>query len=124
MTQDELIVEIGRLIVADGKATAQPWDRYALIAYYDGSVSKLNGFGYMGDGRGRPATPETFDLEDRLDELREATRVEGKAPWLVCVFRLNRQTGKATVDFEYEHPERWHVTPATASEIAERARPA
>lgn len=124
MTKDELIVEIGRLIVADGKASAQPWDRYALIAYYDGSVFKLNGFGYAGDGRGKPATPETFDLEDRLDELREATRVDGKSPWQVCVFRLNRGTGKATADFEYEHPERWHVTPATASEIAERARPA
>lgn len=123
MTKDELIVEIGRLIVADGKATAQPWDRYALIAYYDGSVSKLNGFGYSGDRRGRPATPETFDLEDRLDELREATRVDCQAPWQVCVFRLNRETGKATADFVYEDPERWHVTPATASEIAERARP-
>ncbi len=123
MTKDELIVEIGRLIVADGKATAQPWDRYALIAYYDGSVSRLNGFGYSGDARGRPATPETFDLEDRLDELRVATQTEGKAPWRVCVFRLNRDTGKATVDFEYDDPERWRVTPATASEIAERARP-
>jgi hypothetical protein len=124
MTRDELIVEIGRLIVADGKATAQPWDRYALIAYYDGSVSKLNGFGYSGDGRGKPATPETFELEDRLDELRDATRIEGREPWRVCVLRLNRGTGKATVDFEYDDPERWHVTPRTAADIAERARPA
>lgn len=124
MTKDELIVEIGRLIVADRKVSAQPWDGYALIAYYDGSVSKLNGFRYREGGKGEPATPESFELEDRLDELREATRADGETPWRACVFRLNRETGKATVDFAYDDAERWHVTPATAAEIAERARPA
>lgn len=122
MTKDELIVEIGRLIVADRKVSAQPWDAYALIAYYDGGVSRLNGFRYRGDGPGEPATPEAFELEDRMDELRGATHVEGKEPWRVCVFRLDRSSGKATADFVYDDPERWHVTPATAAEIAERAR--
>lgn len=124
MTKDELIVEIGRLIVADRKASAQPWDSYALIAYYDGSVSKLNGFRYRGDGPGEPATPAAFELEDRLDELRGITQVEGKELWRACVFRLERASGKATADFIYDEPERWHVTPATAAEIAERARSA
>lgn len=123
MNRDELIVDIGRLIVADRKVSAQPWDGYALVAYYDGSVSKLNGFRYAGDEPGKPATPESFELEERLDELREATRVDGKAPWRACVVRLTRDTGKATVDFEYEHPEHWHVTPATVADVAARARP-
>ncbi len=123
MTQDELIVEIGRLIAADRKASAQPWDGYALIAYYDGSMSKLNGFRYRGAAPGEPATPEAFELEDRLDELRQATRVDGKEPWRACVFRIDRGTGKATADFVYDDAERWNVTPATAAEIAERARP-
>lgn len=122
MTKDELIVEIGRLIVADRKASARPWDSYALIAYYDGGVSKLNGFRYRGDGPGEPATPEAFELEDRLDELREATRVEGKEPWGACVFRLDHAGAKATADFVYEDAESWNVTPANAAEIAKRAR--
>lgn len=123
MDKDALIVEIGRLIVADAKVAAQPWDRYALVAWYGDGVSKLNGFRYVGEEAGQPATPATPELEDRLDELRDATQVDGKAPWHACVFRLDHRTGKATVDFEYENPERWHVTPATAAEIAQRARP-
>lgn len=123
MDKDALIVEIGRLIVADAKVAAQPWDRYALVAWYGDGVSKLNGFRYVGEEAGQPATPAAPELEDRLDELRDATQVDGKALWHACVFRLDRGTGKATVDFEYENPERWHVTPATAAEIAQRARP-
>ena len=123
MTRDELIVEIGRLIAVDRKASAQPWDGYALIAYYHGSVSQLNGFRYRAGSPGEPATPEAFELEDRIDELREATRVGDKPAWRACVFRIDRGTGKATADFVYDEAERWRVTPATAADIAERARP-
>lgn len=124
MERDALIVEIGRLIAGDRKLSALPWDRYALVAYYDGDVSKLNGFRYQGDAAGEPATPESTDIDDRLDDLREATRVEGREPWQACVFRIERESAKATVDFEYEHPEKWRVTPATVAEVAARARPA
>ena len=124
MTRDELIVEIGRLIVADHKVSSQPWDQYALVVWHGDGVSKLNGFRYLGHGEGTPATPESFELEDRLDELREVTRLDGQQPWLACVVQLDRATGKATVDFEYDDAARWHVTPASAARVAARARPA
>ncbi|WP_242108487.1 hypothetical protein [Luteimonas aquatica] len=123
MDKDALIVEIGRLIVSDPKVASKPWDKYALVAWYGDGVSKLNGFRYLGEDAAQPATPAGLELEGRLDALREATRLDGQAPWRACVVKLDRGTGKAVVDFEYDDPERWHVTPSTAAEIARRARP-
>lgn len=123
MDKDALILEIGRLVAGDRKVAAQPWDRYALVAWYGDGTSTLNGFRYVGEQPGQPATPASFELEDLLDALREATRVDGKAPWRACVVRLDKASGKATVDFAYEDADDWRVTPANAAEIARRARP-
>jgi hypothetical protein len=123
MDKDALILEIGRLIAGDRKVAAQPWDRYALVAWYGDGASTLNGFRYVGEQAGQPATPASFELEDVIDALREATHIDGKAPWRACVVRLDKASGKATVDFAYEDADDWRVTPANAAEIARRARP-
>jgi hypothetical protein len=118
-----LVVEIGRMIAGDRKVAAQPWDKYALVAWYGEGMSTLNGFRYVGDAPGEPATPEAFELEDRIDELRTATRVDGKDPWRACVVKLDKASGKASVVFVYEDADSWRVTPQTAAEVAQRARP-
>lgn len=123
MDKDALVLEIGRLIAGDRKVAARPWDAYALVAWYGDGTSTLNGFRYSGDAPGEPATPEAFDLEDRIDALREATRVDGREPWRACVVRLDKASGKASVDFAYEDADAWRVTPATAADVARRARP-
>jgi len=123
MDKDALIVEIGHLIVADHKVSARPWDTFALVGWYGDGVSKLNGFRYVGSAPGEPATPASPAVQARLDDLRDATRVDGKAPWRACIVRLDRGTGKATVEFAYDDADRWEVTPATAARVAQNARP-
>ncbi|MDN5782765.1 MAG: hypothetical protein L0H23_12245 [Luteimonas sp.] len=118
-----LVVKVARLIAGDRKVTAQPWDKYALVAWYGEGMSTLNGFRYVGEEPGQPATPEASELEDRIDELRAATRVEGKDAWRACVVKLDKATGKASVVFDYENADSWRVTPQTAAEVARRARP-
>jgi hypothetical protein len=118
-----LVVEIGRMIAGDRKVAAQPWDKYALVAWYGEGISTLNGFRYVGEEPGQPATPAAPELEDRIDALRAATRVEGRDAWRACVVRLDKATGKASVVFAYEDPDQWRVTPQTVAEVARRARP-
>src|SRR3546814_2199572 len=89
-----LVVEAARVIVGDPKVAAQPWDKYALVAWYGEGVSTLNGFRYAGEEPGQPATPGAADLEDRIDALRAATRIEGKDPWRACVVKLDKASGK------------------------------
>ena len=123
MDKDQLVAEIARLIVDDRKVAAHPWEKYALIAFHGDGVSKLNGFRYVGEGAGEPATPAAFEIEDRLEELREVTRVDGKPAWNACIFRLNRASNHVSADFAYDDAVEWEVTPATATAIAARARP-
>ena len=124
MDKDALIVEIGRLLVADAKVSAKPWDAYALVAWFGDGVLKLNGFRYVATAPGEPATPSDANVEAAITKLRDATAIDGNEPCRACVVKLDRGSGKATVDFIYRgDADRWQVTPSTADDIAERARP-
>lgn len=123
MDKNALIVEIGKLIVADVKVSSAHWDGFALVAWYGDGVSKLNGFRYADERPGQPATPASPEIQQRLDELRDVTTVDGEASWNACVIRLRHDTGKAIVEFAYDDADAWHVTPSTATDIAARAKP-
>ncbi|HEY5809626.1 MAG TPA: hypothetical protein VIT67_16745 [Povalibacter sp.] len=122
MDKDALIHELGALIVGNPKVAAASWDRYALVVRIDSGQSKLHGFAHT-NGNYQPVTPTGFALHDTLAKLRAATHIEGKDPWGACVIRIDRSSGKIRVEFEYDAPERWTVTPQNAQQIAERALP-
>ena len=81
------------------------------------------GFRYRDGEPPEPATPRSAELDERVDALRESTRVEGKQPWDACVIRIVSATGRITADFAYEAADQWDITPDTLAEVAERARP-
>lgn len=125
--RDALVRGIGELLLRDIATAGHDLDGYALIAAYAGDgTRRISGFGYRDGEPPRAATPETEAdaIGARLDELREATRAEGKDPWSVCVIQLRRAGGRLHAEFVYEDAERWAITPATLAEVAERARPA
>lgn len=126
MDKNALINQLGMLLVTDPAVDAAYWDGYALIARYgEGAIARrLSGFRYLDDGGFEAATPQNDEaVAAALDALREATRVEGKAPWDACVFQIRRDTRRIHAEFEYENPEQWDVTPQTLASVVERARP-
>ena len=126
LDKDRLVNRIGLLIVGDPALAADDWDGYALVVRYgEGGIRRrISGFRYRDAGGYDAATPESGELGDVLDALREATQVPGKARWDACVFRIRSDTRKVQVEFEYDAPERWDVTPETLLAVVERARPA
>lgn len=126
MDRNELIALIGRLLVADPAVSDGLWDGYALIVRYgDGALARrISGFRYTDDAGHAAATPRDPAIGEAFDALRGATLVPGKAPWEACVLRIRRDTGKINIDFEYDAPEQWDITPETLTGVAERARPA
>lgn len=125
MDRNELIVRIGRLLVADPAVSDGEWDGYALVVRYgDGPVARrLSGFRYTDGGGHQAATPRDPAIGEAFDELRATTRVHDRAPWDACVLRVRRDTGKLKVEFEYDRPEQWDITPDTLDAVAARARP-
>ena len=126
LDRNELIARIGKLLVADPAVSDGRWHGYALVVRYgDAAIARrMTGFRYDADGTYAAATPGADALGPAFDDLRDATRVPGKEPWGACILRLWRQSGRMAVEFEYDAPERWDVTPPTLSDIATRARPA
>ncbi len=126
MDRNELIARLGQLLVADPAVSDGRWDGYALIARYgDGALARrLSGFRYHDGAAAEAATPRDPAIGETFDALRTATLVPGKAPWDACILRIRRDTGKIKVDFEYDEPEQWDITPDTLAAVAERARPA
>jgi len=123
MDSNALITAIGQAIVSDPRVDAEAWDGYALIASWTGGGRTLSGFRYRDGEPPEPATPRSAELDERVDALRESTRVEGKQPWDACVIRIVSATGRITADFAYEAADQWDITPDTLAEVAERARP-
>lgn len=107
-------------LLADDALTWAGWEQLVLVSVHEAGTCDMTGFRYSGDGRATPVSPSDFGVFDVLDELRAAMAAEdGGAPWLAALFRLERATARVTAEFEYEHPERWQVTPAT---VGDRAR--
>lgn len=120
--RDVLVHAIGQQLAAD-PALAGDWATYALVVVYDGDTRRLSGFRYRDGAAPQAATPRSPAFESQLDSLREATRVDGTDPWRACVIRIVRASGRITLEFDYDTPEQWQVTPTTLDAVAERARP-
>lgn len=123
--RDALLLRAGQLVAGDAALADGAWDGFALIVRYDdaGIHRRISGLRYRDTGEVDAATPEAPGLGTALDALREATRVDGQAPWSACVLQLRRATGRLHAVFEYDDPGRWDITPATLHDVAERARP-
>ncbi len=50
-------------------------------------------------------------------------KADGKSPWVAALFRIERKTGKFDMEFEYEHLERWSITPANVKARAQEFAP-
>lgn len=122
--RDALVHAVGQAIIADPAVADGRFDGFALVVTYDAASRRLAGFRYVGDEPAHAATPASPALDAALDALREATRVDGGAPWDACVVRIQRPSNRITVEFAYgDDAAHWAVTPETLAAVTGRARP-
>jgi hypothetical protein len=125
MDKDELVHEIGKMLLEDEKIRSRrPWQSLAMVAQITPGSTKVNGFVYRGGGAAVPTSPGNFDVMDKFEELREAMREPGKEPWKAALVRIDDASRRISIDFEYDHPEKWLIVPSTVKQMAEALRPA
>jgi hypothetical protein len=125
MNRDELIHGLAQAIAGDSALLVDGWEHLVLVSQIEDGTPDLTGFCYTGDGRAVPVSPEDFAIFDVIEALREAmAEVDDDRPWLAALFRVDRETGKVTAEFEYDKPERWAVTPDNAKARAQEFAPA
>jgi hypothetical protein len=124
MDRDALIYRLAETIAGDSELLLDGWTHLVLTSRIEDGMLNMNGFCYTADGDAIPVSPRDFSIFDVLQELREATaRADGKAPWIAALFRIERKTGKLNAEFEYEHIERWAITPANVTARAREFAP-
>jgi hypothetical protein len=125
MDRNALIRRLAETIAGDSELLLDGWTHLVLTSRIEDGMLNMNGFCYTAEGDPIPVSPRDFSIFDVLQELREAmTSADGKAPWIAALFRIERKTGKLNADFEYEHIERWAITPANVTARAREFAPA
>jgi hypothetical protein len=124
MDRDTLIRRLAETIAADSELLLDGWTHLVLTSRIEDGMLNMNGFCYTADGDAIPVSPRNFSIFDVLQELRDAmAKADGKSPWIAALFRIERKTGKLDADFEYEHLERWSITPANVTARAQEFAP-
>jgi hypothetical protein len=125
MDRAALIHRLAETIAGDSELLLDDWTHLVLTSRIEDGMLNMNGFCYTADGDAIPVSPRDFSIFDVLQELREAmAQADGKAPWIAALFRIESKTGKLNADFEYEHIERWSITPANVTARAREFAPA
>ena len=100
-----------RALVIDPKVTAQTgWQKIVLVGEV-GRSTRMAGYSFDLAGEFKPVSPDlkSMLLLRELHKSMKVTNANGRE-WLACVLRIGRN-GEVGVDFEYNDPSRWAVTP-------------
>jgi hypothetical protein len=120
MDRNTLIHRLAEAIAGDSALLLDGWTHLVLVSRVEADTPDLTGFCYTADGRAASVAPKDFGIFDALEQLRAAmAEADGKKPWIAALFRIERETGKLAMEFEYNQPERWIVTP---DNVTTRAR--
>jgi len=124
MDRDALIHRLAERIAGNKSLLLDGWTHLVLVSHVDADTADMTGFCYTDDGRAVPVSPKDFSIFDVLEELRAVmAEADGKKPWTAVLFRIERATGKFAMEFEYDQPERWAVTPANVKARAREFAP-
>jgi hypothetical protein len=121
--KDDLVQEIGALLVGDSEISSVPWRHLAIVAQLLDLSIKVNGFIYREDGKATPTAPRNPVVPKKFKELCQVMRRTEEHSWKACLVRIDSSSGDLSIDFEYDHPEKWLIVPSTVRQMAETLRP-
>lgn len=112
--EQDLIIQIGQVLMRSAKSTTVNWD-YAGYMFETSDGLSSSGEIFLYRRRTRLDFDLDFDDQDKIIEsfkrLREVTRVDGDEYWIKCNVVL-RSDGDLRMLFEFDNKARWTVTPA------------
>jgi hypothetical protein len=89
MTKDELVQEIGVMLIQDRKISSRRWQHLLIVTQFMELSTKVNGFTYeTASGGAVPTSPSNPTIPAKFKELRDAMRDPGKEPWRACLLRI------------------------------------
>ncbi|WP_112500418.1 hypothetical protein [Agrobacterium sp. lyk4-40-TYG-31] len=120
----ELVEDLVGAIINSDQIEQQNWQTFSLvIVFQDDRVSETYGYSYDVEGEW-----EAFSVRPRLvnaeaGSYRDWLKQENDKAVIKMLVQFNRASNKFNVDFEYENPARWSVTPSNVNEITKELHP-
>ncbi len=124
-TKDDLVHKAGALLLQDPEIKGSDWTGIAVVfETADGRNYSVGGYIYTADDWNGFNPEEDEALSELLFTLREHTATNGQPPFVACLLQISRADMKIKIDFEYEDPARWKVTPRNLDQMVAEMRPA
>ncbi|WP_219704344.1 hypothetical protein [Marinomonas lutimaris] len=124
--KDEVLQEITQMFLRCEDVLEYEWTELVFVFEFgDGHVSN-SGFLY----NGQEITPATASiandkllLRNSLKALREDVYQECGYRFNQLLFQMENKTKRFKIDFEFEDPKKWAITPDNMFEMREKLRP-
>jgi len=122
---NEEVVELGKLVATHEAYEGLAWDGISLVGDFAGGQRSMFGYVYLSDGDWEAKLPRdrSRSVMKGLRRLYETMEEKNGKPWQQCLLQINRQSMKVNIQFEYDNPQRWSVTPANLEQMVETLRP-
>jgi hypothetical protein len=113
------VLDLGELVSSHEVCRDTDWSYIALVATFTSQRRSMFGYVFFDDGRWEALLPRdpgrsVMKAFRRLHEHMEA--INGGA-WQQCLLEISRIDFTVSVDFEYDDPDRWSVTPDKLQEM-------
>ena len=121
---DELIFEIGSMIVNNPKFAKYEWQGIAAVGNFSHGQQRMNGYVYVDDGDFEAGSPG-FEALRKIRDLREEMEKETNKVWHQCLIHVTKPDFKINIQFEYDDPKRWSLKKISRdmSDYAESLKP-
>jgi predicted nucleotidyltransferase len=120
------IFEIVHVILMSEDVKENNWESLSFVFDVADSHIANSGFLYTED-KIRPAVADIdhdpLILDDKIIELREKVFEQCNAKFKQLLIQMEKGSGRIKIDFEFDNPSRWSITPANMKQIREELRP-
>ena len=90
--KDELINQIGALILRDDKYIESEWAALSIVGKLRGGAQRVEGYVYYEDGRSEPRVPENIEFDEKLRAVSYThLRAHETSLHLVCRLLLEKK---------------------------------
>ena len=119
---DDQVVAFGKLVANHPAYDGVDWAYIALVATFTTQHRSVFGYVFLNDGRWETTLPRDpqRSVMHAFRALHETMAGRDGTPWLQCLLEVSRQDDTVAVQFEYDDPQRWAVTPDALARAVEQ----
>ena len=121
-----MISEIGELILTSPDLQENDWESFSLV--YDIGEGHTANSGFLYDNKSiapffAESENDPMEIDNQILALQQEIQLTTGHKFKQLLIQMEKNTNKIKIDFEFDNPNRWSITPANMKEMKELLRP-